>query len=113
MKGTEAACINHPTIHATIRCKQCSRPVCDSCVVQGPLGRYCSTVCKEKHQHFHQQVQTMDTRARGASFAKVKSMISTFLVLVAVLVVVGVFATLVEVPILSNLTYRVREALGF
>lgn len=112
LKGTEAACINHPTVHAALRCKQCSRPVCEACIVQGPLGRYCSAECKEKHQHFHQRVQQMDTRASKASFTKVKTMIATFIVFLGVLFMVGVIASIIEIPFISDITYRVRDAIG-
>jgi len=112
LKGTEAACINHPSVHAALRCKQCSSPVCDACVVPGPIGRYCSAVCKEKHEAFHQRVQKMDGKAGTASFTKVKTMITTLIVFLAVLFAVGFVASTVEIPIVSEITYRVRDMIG-
>jgi hypothetical protein len=112
LKGAESACINHPTVHATVRCKQCSRPICDACVVPGPLGRYCSEACKEKHAHFHQQVQRLDARAGTASFTKVKTAITTLIVFLVVLAVAGFVITIFEVPILYDIVLRIREAIG-
>lgn len=112
LKGTESACINHVHIPATVRCKQCSKPVCDTCIVPGPLGRYCSAACKEKHEHFHQRVQKMDAKAGTASFTKVKTFVTTLIVLGAVLFAVGFFASTIDIPIVSDITWRVREALG-
>ena len=112
LKGTESACINHVHVHATVRCKQCSRPICDACIVPGPLGRYCSQACKEKHETFHQRVQKMDAKAGTASFTKVKTVITTLIILGAVLFAVGFIASTVEIPIVSEITYKVREAIG-
>ena len=70
LKGAESACINHPTVHGTIRCKQCSRPICKDCVVPGPLGSYCSQACKEKHTQFNAQVQRLEAELAEAQRAE-------------------------------------------
>ena len=112
LKGAESACANHPMVHATARCKQCSRPICDACVVPGPMGVYCSAVCKEKHAHFHAHVQRLDGKAGTASFTKVKSFVTTLIIFGAVLFAVGFAATLFEIPVVSDITLRVREMIG-
>ena len=112
LSGTASTCANHPAVHATTRCKQCSRPVCDACVVPGPLGNYCSTVCKEKHAQFHQQVQRLDAKAGSAAGTRVKTMLTTLIVFAAVLFAIGFIASTIEIPILSNITYRVRDLIG-
>lgn len=112
LKGTESSCINHVHIHATVRCKQCSRPICDACIVPGPLGRYCSTACKEKHETFHQRVQKMDAKAGTASFTKVKTFVTTLIIIAAVLFAVGFVASTVPIPIVSDITYQIRDAIG-
>ena len=112
LKGAESACINHPTVHGTIRCKQCSRPICKDCVVPGPLGSYCSQACKEKHTQFNAQVQRLDAKAGTASFTKVKKLVAAVIVLAGVLFAVGFVASTVEIPIVTDITMRIREAIG-
>ena len=41
MSQTEKTqCINHPTVPAAVRCKQCAQPACTKCIVLAPLGRF-------------------------------------------------------------------------
>lgn len=112
LEGTKSACINHPGVEATVRCKQCGRPVCDACVVTGPTGRFCSQPCKQKHEAFYQKAQGMDGKARSSFFIKLKGLLSGVIILVAVLAAVGVVATVVEIPLLSDLTRQVRALIG-
>lgn len=112
MKGTESTCVNHPATHATARCKMCSKPLCDACIVPGPVGVYCSTVCKDKHTLFQQRVQTMDQKGRGSSFVKAKSAITTLIVFLAILFAIGFLASTIEIPVVSDITYKIRDLIG-
>jgi hypothetical protein len=66
--GTESGCINHPAIEAVGRCKQCGKPFCGTCRVQGPTGNFCSEDCKSKHEVFTQRAQQLDTMSRSGGF---------------------------------------------
>ena len=112
LEGSQSGCINHPGVEATVRCKQCARPVCDACVVQGPTGRFCSVPCKEKHQAFIQQAQQLDGKARSGFFVRVRNLVGALVIIAAVLVAVGVVATMFDVPILVDIVDKVREVIG-
>jgi hypothetical protein len=113
LEGTRSGCINHPGVEALARCKQCGKPVCGTCVVSGPAGNFCSEVCKEKHQTFMSRAQQLDGRARGTMFVKLRKLAGGLIVLAAVCVAVGVIATAVEIPVLTDLVYRIRGLVGF
>ena len=110
--GTPSGCINHPTVEAISRCKQCGKPYCNTCRVQGPTGSFCSEACKSTHEQFTQRAQKLDHMSRGSGmFLKFywlgkKIFIIAFL---ALLVGIGVHFMGREVPIVSNL---IRQILG-
>ncbi|MBI2422474.1 MAG: hypothetical protein HYV27_06575 [Candidatus Hydrogenedentes bacterium] len=112
VNASQTGCINHPTVQAVARCKQCSRPVCNSCIVPGPTGRFCSPVCKEKHEHFLRQASQMDSKARGALFIKLKSLLTSILIAAAVGGVILFIATRVEIPVLTDIANRIRDLIG-
>jgi hypothetical protein len=112
LKGTATACPNHPGIEATVRCKQCSRAVCQACAIQGPTGLFCSEACRDKHQLFYQRAQAMDGKARSSFFAKFRSLLTTVIVCAAVLGALGVVGSLFQIPILTPLTYYFRDIIG-
>jgi hypothetical protein len=58
--GVESACINHPAIEATHRCKQCGKPVCGDCRVQAPKGNFCSENCLDTYQQFIERAEQLD-----------------------------------------------------
>lgn len=112
LAGTASGCINHPSVEASVRCKMCTKPVCQACVCAGPCGLYCSPVCKEKHEHFLKQAQAMDSRARLGILGLLRKVIGNMIVWVAVLFVIGLIASLVYIPVLSELVYRIRGIIG-
>ncbi len=113
IEGSKAGCINHPGVEATVRCKQCGTPVCDTCVVQGPTGRFCSAACKEKHQAFMARSQQLEGKARSSFGARFRKVGGFILLVAVVLVAVAVAATIFEVPVLSGLVRQVRGIIGF
>lgn len=113
LSGTQSGCVNHPGVEAVLRCKQCSRPVCSACVTTGPTGRFCSPDCRHKHEVFSERAQALDGKARGSFFVKLRGALGALVIAVAVLAAVGLVATFVEIPVLTNLTYMVRGWIGF
>lgn len=109
---TRSACINHPSIEATVRCKQCGTPVCNACMVAGATGRFCSNACRDKHQAFVQRAQQLDGKARTSFFAKLRRWAGWLIMAALVAVVLGVVGTLFEVPVLTPLVYQVRGMIG-
>ena len=112
LDGTQSGCINHPGVESTTRCKQCGRPVCNTCVVQGPTGRFCSAPCKQKHETFSQSAQAQDVKGRKPLFTQAKNFVVTLIIVAAVLGAIGVACTVFEVPVLSDLTRSVRGMIG-
>jgi hypothetical protein len=103
--GIASACVNHPSIEATGRCKQCSRPFCSACAVQGATGQFCSNACKEKHESFVQRAAKLDDMQRDTSFfAKIWIRIRKLLafLIVALILAVAVHFMGVHVPWLSD-----------
>ncbi|HEX73151.1 MAG TPA: hypothetical protein ENN65_07530 [Candidatus Hydrogenedentes bacterium] len=112
VEASRSSCINHPGVEATVRCKQCGTPVCDTCVESGPTGRFCSPACRQKHEAFMQRAQQMDGRARSGVFVKLRGLIGSIIIILVVLAVIGVAATLFPIPILSDLVFQLRGMLN-
>jgi len=110
--GIGATCVNHVHMEAVVRCKQCSRPICAACIIAGATGRFCSAACKEKHEAFTERAQKMDGKARSAFFVKLRALILTIIIFLAVAFAAGFLASTVEIPILTDLTWAVRDRLG-
>ena len=112
LKATSSGCINHPGVEAVTRCKQCGRPVCGACVESGPTGHFCSTDCRDKHQAFYVRAQQLEGKARGSGFIKVKKLITWLITAAVVCAVLGLISTLYYIPVLSDLTARIRAIIG-
>jgi len=112
LDATQSGCINHPGVEATVRCKQCGRPVCDACVATGPTGRFCSEACRSKHEAFMQQAQQLEGKGRGSTLVQLKKLAGSLVVIAVVLIVIGVVASLYPVPVLSDIVFKVRGMLG-
>ena len=103
--GALSSCINHPSIEATGRCKQCSKPFCDMCAVRGATGNFCSAVCKEKHEAYVKKAVALDDMTRGTSFfAKLWMRIQKLLAFAILILIIAVALHFfgVNVPILSD-----------
>jgi hypothetical protein len=110
--GTGSNCINHPAVEAVARCKQCSRPVCSACLVSGPTGRFCSGDCKAKHEVFMRRAAELDTRSRGSLFAKLRSLLFSVVFIILVAGVIMTVASIIDIPVLSDVTRNVRSIIG-
>ena len=103
-RAVESSCINHPAVEAVGRCKQCGRPFCSTCRVQGPTGNFCSEACRFKHEEFTKRAQKLDTMSRGGGFVvKIYWFLKKLAVfaLAALLIAVVVHYLGVDVPIVS------------
>ena len=116
--GSEQLCINHPSVQAVARCKQCGKAVCSSCVHRGPTGNFCCEECKEKHQAFIKRAQDMDDRPNKGQFVSSMAVKRWLFRLVGVAVLVVIVAVAlsylgVSVPVLSRIGKAVRDLLPF
>lgn len=108
----QTGCIHHPNMQAVNRCKQCTVPTCHKCTVVGPTGKFCSENCKNIHEAFIRRSQELNTKAGSAFFVKLRSAVATLLFVVVVLFAAGVVGTVFYIPVLSELTVRVRGLIG-
>lgn len=107
--GIASACVNHPAIEASGRCKQCSKPFCSACEVPGPTGSFCSGACLRKHEMFVQRAAKLDDMQRDTSFfGKLWIRIRKLLVFVVVALILAVALHFmgIEVPWLSETLNR-------
>src|SRR5262245_6258361 len=104
--GLASSCLNHPSVEATGRCKQCSKPFCDTCAVRGPTGNFCSAECKQRHEAYVQRAAKLDDMRHDTSFfAKTWIWIRKLAVFAIVVLILGVVIHYLgyPVPILSDL----------
>lgn len=112
LKGTATGCPNHPSIEATVRCKQCSKGVCKACAVPGATGVFCSEVCRDKHALFYQRAQEMDGKARSTALLQARKFLTTLIVIAGVLFALGFVASMVFIPVLTPIVETVRGIIG-
>jgi hypothetical protein len=99
-----SGCINHPAIEAVARCKQCMKPVCKTCIVDGPMGKYCSASCKEKHEMYVKKAQDAElTRRKPSHSGKIKELIAKLIILLVVLAGLGAAAAYFDVPVVGDM----------
>ena len=108
----QTGCIHHPNMQAVNRCKQCTVPTCHKCTVVGPTGKFCSENCKNIHEAFIRRSQELNTKAGSVFFVKIRKLLTTLLFLVVVMFAAGVVGTVFYIPVLSELTARVRGLIG-
>jgi len=112
LDATSSGCINHPGVEAITRCKQCSRPVCGACVETSPLGSFCSTVCRDKFHAFVQRAQSLETNVRSTWLQSLKMAAVRLLLIVFLLVIVGLLAIRLDIPVLAEAAIWVRQTIG-
>lgn len=97
---TLSGCINHPGVEATTRCRQCGKPVCGTCTVVGPTGKFCSEVCREKHEQFVRRAQTMEQRSKmRGGFGRVRRALIKLTIFIGVICAIGYAAVKLDVPV--------------
>ncbi|HOV32481.1 MAG TPA: B-box zinc finger protein [Candidatus Hydrogenedens sp.] len=115
LDGRLSSCINHPSVAATARCKQCGKPVCGACVVSSPFGSFCSDACREKFEVFSKRAQELDrntTQTRWNIGVRLRQFFSFIIVVLIVLITLGVIGTLFYIPVLSQIIFSIRAWLG-
>ncbi|MBI4559986.1 MAG: hypothetical protein HY706_20535 [Candidatus Hydrogenedentes bacterium] len=116
VRATSSACINHPSIEATARCKQCNTPVCGACRISAGSGFFCSEECKNKYEQFVQRAQQLE-RMRRPSIGisrRLGRLIGKLVIYAIVVLFFGLVATNfgVRIPILSDIVQRLIAAFG-
>ena len=104
--GTLSGCINHPSIEAVGRCKQCGKPFCTTCEILGPTGKFCSEACKQRHEVFVKRASKLDDmRGGGGVLGKLMNRLKKVGIFAAAILIVAVVVHFfgVEVPIVSNM----------
>ena len=108
--GTLSSCLNHPSIEAVGRCKQCGRPFCGTCEILGPTGKFCYDACKQRHEVFVKRASKLDDMRRTSGiFAKLLARLKKLLVFSAAILIIAVVVHFfgVHVPILSDILREV------
>ncbi len=99
-------CYNHPSFDATARCKQCAKPICDTCKVISPTGVFCSETCRDQNKAFTERMDQMDrnTPPPGRWAVRFKSLVSRLILLALGVFVIGVtlHALGFDIPYLSS-----------
>jgi len=113
----DSSCANHPGVPATVRCKQCNKPLCNACRIASPYGWFCSEECREKYEHFAQKAEELDKRERARPVVRWYR-IRQYVVKVVLLAVAVLFLTYVaglmgyHIPFLSDLLLELRDRIG-
>ncbi|MCH8204062.1 MAG: hypothetical protein IID09_02810 [Candidatus Hydrogenedentes bacterium] len=104
--GMLSGCINHPSIEAVGRCKQCGKPFCGTCEILGPTGKFCSDACKERHEVFVKRASKLDDMRRTSSaFGKLMTRLKKVAIFAAAIIIIAVVLHFfgVELPIVSDI----------
>ena len=107
--GTLSGCINHPSIEAVGRCKQCGKPFCRTCEILGPTGKFCAEECKQRHEIFVKRASKLDDmRSDSGILGKLKYRLKKFSVFAAAALIIAVVLHFlgVNVPIVSDVIYN-------
>ena len=107
--GTASTCVNHPGFHATGRCKQCGKPFCNKCLVQGATGNFCGEPCKERHEKFAERAHQMDRVPEGPSILRRVSRVSKRILVLAIVLAIVLFALDffgMDIPVVSQFIGR-------
>lgn len=80
----EKKCANHPKVAAAADCTQCRKPICPSCTMVTPMGRFCSSECSMVHRETKTKLRPGE--ASGGGGVKAVLFLVLLLVLSAVLV---------------------------
>ena len=109
----QATCVYHPGKVATSKCKQCGQSTCAQCTVTGPTGKFCSTPCRTAHESRVLQAKDIDGKARSSFFVHLRGLTGKLIILIAIVAVTAWVATVIYIPVLSELVIRGRAIIGF
>ena len=103
--GTLSGCINHPSIEAVGRCKQCGKPFCGTCEILGPTGKFCSDPCKQRHEVFVKRAAKLDDMRRTSGvFGKLMDRLKKASIFAAAILIICIVVHFfgVHVPFVSD-----------
>ena len=97
-----STCTQHPSTEATGRCKQCGKPFCNACRVQGPTGYFCSEYCRSSHEAFVHKAKQLDDMKRGFDLRMItRNWWRALLVILILLIIAHYYGY--EIPVLSGM----------
>jgi len=107
-------CINHPGVESVGRCLQCSKPVCKQCGIVSASGLYCSEACREKYEQYMHRAQALDAekKIKGGVFFRFRQTLGVLVTLLVILFVLGCVASWTYIPLLTDVTARIRSLFG-
>ncbi|MBI2932693.1 MAG: hypothetical protein HYY16_13680 [Planctomycetes bacterium] len=59
------SCTNHAEAAAVTMCTQCHKPICQSCTMVTPAGRFCSSECSILYKEMKTKLGAGEGRKRG------------------------------------------------
>ncbi len=107
-------CINHPGVDAVGRCRQCSKPVCKQCGIVSTNDLYCSEACREKYEQYMHRAQSRESEKeyKPGFFPQLRQLLGIVITFAVILFVLGCVASLTYIPLLTDVTTRIRSLLG-
>ena len=73
-------CLNHPNAPALAMCHGCHKPICQSCTMITPMGKFCSSECSVRYRETKQVLKEGEKKG-GAGKAVVLLLLLVVLVL--------------------------------
>ncbi len=58
----DKVCLTHRDKVAVAQCHQCHKPVCQMCVMDDPLGKFCSPQCVARYKEFKNRWKEPNTK---------------------------------------------------
>lgn len=74
-------CLNHPKVPAATTCTQCHKPICPSCTMVTPMGRFCSSECSIVNRETKTKMQPTGGSKSGGQGAKAAVLLLLVLIL--------------------------------
>lgn len=102
-----SSCVNHASVAAIGRCKQCGKPFCSACECKGPTGNFCSDECKAAHETFMRRAEKLDDMKKKSWGLSIKKVVVAAIVLLVV--AVGADYMGFEIPVLSEFVAGLRN----
>lgn len=81
-------CLAHPNAPAVTMCSQCHKPICQSCTMVTPMGRFCSSECSIINRETKTKLKDGSQKGGGGG---AKAVIFVLLLVVLGLVCVHMF----------------------
>jgi hypothetical protein len=103
-------CMYHPKRKAVTSCFQCHKPLCADCVVEAGDGRFCSTLCAEKHQDYK---AAFGDKSKTVKTVKHRESLSRFIVRIALIVVAVIIVLKIGAALKIGLFVKLCDLIPF